>query len=186
MQIHLYIIIYSVPLQAWGGPEGSRKLSFPDFMTTAQDGGKVVSLTQRLPLPPGNAPGTHFCQRLSRLQGHSAIGFYVNEKFQGHQLGSNQRPSDLQHRTITTVPPRSPHSINTRNKHHLHRPIANLSCFQKCASYSGIRIFNNLPQSITCLRNEKPQFKVALNIFLHAHAFYPVDEFFACTDDMYY
>ena len=23
----------------------SRKLSFPDFMTTAQDGGKVVSLT---------------------------------------------------------------------------------------------------------------------------------------------
>ena len=35
----------SVPLQAWSGPEGSRKLRFPDFMTTAQDGGKVVSLT---------------------------------------------------------------------------------------------------------------------------------------------
>ena len=32
-----------VPLQAWSGPEGSRKLRFPDFMTTAQDGGKVVS-----------------------------------------------------------------------------------------------------------------------------------------------
>jgi hypothetical protein len=28
---------------------------------TAQDGGKVVSLTHRLPLPPGNTPGTHFC-----------------------------------------------------------------------------------------------------------------------------
>ena len=28
---------------------------FPDFMTTAQDGGKVVSLTHRPPLPPGNA-----------------------------------------------------------------------------------------------------------------------------------
>jgi hypothetical protein len=27
-------------------------------MTTAQDGGKVVSLTHRPPLPPGNAPGT--------------------------------------------------------------------------------------------------------------------------------
>ena len=37
---------------------------FPDYMTTAQDGGKVVSLTHRLPLPPGNAPGTHFCYRL--------------------------------------------------------------------------------------------------------------------------
>ena len=38
-----------------------RKLRFPDFVTTAQDGGKVVSLTHRPPLPPGNAPGTHFC-----------------------------------------------------------------------------------------------------------------------------
>ena len=26
--------IKSVPLQAWSGPEGSRKLRFPDFMTT--------------------------------------------------------------------------------------------------------------------------------------------------------
>jgi len=50
----------SVPLRAWSGPEGSRKLRFPDFMTTAQDGGKVVSLTYRPPLPLGNAPGTHF------------------------------------------------------------------------------------------------------------------------------
>jgi len=40
-----------VPLQAWSGPEGSRKLKFPDNMTTAQDGGKVVSLTHRPPLP---------------------------------------------------------------------------------------------------------------------------------------
>ena len=51
----------SVPLQAWSGPEGSRKLRFPDFMTTAQDGGKVVSLMHRPPLPTGNIPGTHFC-----------------------------------------------------------------------------------------------------------------------------
>jgi hypothetical protein len=49
------------PLQAWSGPEGSRKLRFPDVMTTAQVGGKVVSLTRRPPLPPGNTPGTHFC-----------------------------------------------------------------------------------------------------------------------------
>jgi len=51
----------AVQLQAWSGPEGSRKLRFPDLMTTAQDGGKVISLTHRPPLPPGNAPGTHFC-----------------------------------------------------------------------------------------------------------------------------
>ena len=49
------------PLHGWSGPEGSTKLRFPDFMTTAQDGGKVVSLTHRPPLPPGNARGTHFC-----------------------------------------------------------------------------------------------------------------------------
>jgi hypothetical protein len=42
-----------VPLQAWSGPEGSRKLRSPDFMTTAHEGGKVVSLTHRPPLPPG-------------------------------------------------------------------------------------------------------------------------------------
>jgi len=51
----------AVPLQAWSGPEVSRKLRFPDFMTTAQDGGKVVSLKHRPPLPLGNTPGTYFC-----------------------------------------------------------------------------------------------------------------------------
>jgi hypothetical protein len=30
----------AVPLQAWSGPEGSRELRFPDFMTTAQNVGK--------------------------------------------------------------------------------------------------------------------------------------------------
>jgi IS1 family transposase len=49
----------------------------------------------------------------------------------------------------------SVHNINTRNKHHLHRPVANLSCFQKSASYSGIRIFNSLPRSITNIKDEK-------------------------------
>ena len=51
----------SVPLQAWSDPEDSRKLRFPDFMTTAQGGGKVVSHTHRPHLPPRNSPGTHFC-----------------------------------------------------------------------------------------------------------------------------
>jgi len=51
----------AVPLQDGSGPEGCRKLRFPDFVTTAQDGGKVVSPTHRPPLLQGNAPGTHFC-----------------------------------------------------------------------------------------------------------------------------
>jgi len=60
---HLPIIIKkkSSPVTGPRCPKGSRKLKFPDFMTTAQDGGKVVSFTHRPLLPPGNAPGTHFC-----------------------------------------------------------------------------------------------------------------------------
>ena len=60
---YVYIFYYfkkqskAIHLQAWGGPEGFRKLRFPDFMTTAQDDGKVA----RPPLPAGNTPGTHFC-----------------------------------------------------------------------------------------------------------------------------
>jgi len=87
----------AVPLQSRRCPEGSRKLRLPDFMTTAQDGRKVVSLTHRPPLPPGNAPCYSFL-----LEAESTPrtivrpeGFYVNEKFKWHQLGSNQRPPDL-------------------------------------------------------------------------------------------
>jgi len=63
---NIYIVINNVKgkavlLQAKNGPEGSRKLRFPDFITTEQDGGKVVSLTHWPPSPPGNTPGTHFC-----------------------------------------------------------------------------------------------------------------------------
>ena len=40
-----------VPLQAWSGPEGSRNLRFPHYVTTAQDVCKVVSLKHRPSLP---------------------------------------------------------------------------------------------------------------------------------------
>ena len=39
----------SVLLQAWSGPEGSRKLRLPDFVTLARDGGRLSALrTSRL------------------------------------------------------------------------------------------------------------------------------------------
>ena len=34
----------AVPLQAWNGPEGSRKLRFPDFITMAQNCGRLSAL----------------------------------------------------------------------------------------------------------------------------------------------
>jgi len=47
---------------------------------------------------------------------------------------------------------------NTRNRDHLHRPTANLSCFQKSAYYAGTKIFNSLPSNFRSLMNEKAQF----------------------------
>ena len=34
----------AVPLQAWAGLEDSRKLRFPDFVTTAEDGSRLPAL----------------------------------------------------------------------------------------------------------------------------------------------
>jgi hypothetical protein len=59
----------AVPLQAWGGPKGSKKLMFPDFLTTAQDDGKVVSPKHRPYLPQ---------EILSVL---ISVRGWVNEKF---------------------------------------------------------------------------------------------------------
>jgi len=79
------------PLQAWSGLEGSRKLRFPDLMITAQDGGNVVRLTHRPPLPPGNTPGTHLCWRLSRPRGHSATGRIMSLKNSNDTIGNRTR-----------------------------------------------------------------------------------------------
>ena len=43
--------------------------------------------TSRL-YPPGNIPGTHFCQRLSRPQGHSASGRIMSMKNSNDTIGN--------------------------------------------------------------------------------------------------
>ena len=35
----------AVPLQTWSGPEGSKKLRFPDSVTAARDGGRLSNLS---------------------------------------------------------------------------------------------------------------------------------------------
>jgi hypothetical protein len=75
------------------------------------------------------------------------------------------------------------HSVNTRNGDQLHRPTANLSCFQKSAYYTGIKIFNSLPSNLRILVNKRTQFKVALKRYLNTHSFHFVEEFLTGKND---
>jgi hypothetical protein len=86
----MLVVKKAVSLEAWSGPDGSRKLRFPDFLTTAKDGGKDVSLTHQQLLRPGHSPGTHI------PQGYIAIRrIYCKEKFHDTIWDCGQRPSDL-------------------------------------------------------------------------------------------
>jgi hypothetical protein len=70
------------------------------------------------------------------------------------------------------------HIINTRYKTNLHPPISNTTKYQKGPYYSGIKIFNDLPENIKKLSNNIVRFRSALKGFLYANSFYTVDEFF--------
>jgi len=73
----------AVPLQAWSDPECSRELRFPNYMTTAQDGGKPVSLTHRHYFTPRKCSWYSFLlEAESTREPHCDRKDYVKEKFQ--------------------------------------------------------------------------------------------------------
>jgi hypothetical protein len=74
-------------------------------------------------------------------------------------------------------------SVNTRNRDHLHRPIANCSYLQKSAYCAGIKIFNSLPLDFDSLMNKKARYKVILKRHLNCHSFYSVEEFLTFKND---
>ena len=82
---------YSIPVTGLEWPRGFQEVKVPRFHDNGKDGGKVVSLTHRPPLPLGNTPGTHFSQRISRSQGHSATGRITSLKNSNYTIGNRNR-----------------------------------------------------------------------------------------------
>jgi hypothetical protein len=73
----------AIPLQALTGPEGSRRLRLPDF--------KTIGTWRWQGCQPVNIPGTHFCRRLSRPQGHSAAERIMSMKNSNDTTGNRSR-----------------------------------------------------------------------------------------------
>jgi hypothetical protein len=74
-----------LPLQALRVPGGCGS------QILAHEGGKVSSPTHRPPLHPRNIPGTHLGKRLSRPQGHSAVGRIMSMKNYSETIGNRTR-----------------------------------------------------------------------------------------------
>jgi hypothetical protein len=69
------------------------------------------------------------------------------------------------------------HTINTRNKLKLHKPISNLTIYQKGVYYMCIRIFNKLPEHIANLVGNKRTSISALRQHLVSQPLYSLEEF---------
>ena len=58
------------------------------------------------------------------------------------------------------------HHINTRRNCNFHQPSSNSSQYQNGVCSTGIKIFNNLPQSIKNLSDNPKQFKSSLKDYI--------------------
>jgi hypothetical protein len=70
------------------------------------------------------------------------------------------------------------HNINTRNNLNFHYPKARLSVYRKGALYTGIKLFNRLPDPLKQMLHDPQQFQTALKDFLYVQSFYSMDEYF--------
>jgi len=61
------------------------------------------------------------------------------------------------------------HNSNMRQKNNLCLPQVTLAMYQKGVYYSGIKIFNGLPNAIKDICCKPKKFKVTLKHFLHTH-----------------
>jgi hypothetical protein len=63
------------------------------------------------------------------------------------------------------------HNQDTRSAKNFRLPITNLTIYQKCAYYAGIKIFNHLPTHIKNAANEIQVFKKTLKRFILDNSF---------------
>ena len=68
------------------------------------------------------------------------------------------------------------HNINTTHTPNLHLPRARLNIYQKGVHYSGIKIFNSLPQDMKTYIDNPQTFKKAVKKFLYTNSFYLLNE----------
>jgi hypothetical protein len=71
----------------------------------------------------------------------------------------------------------SAHSIHTRHKNNLHKPLVKFTSQQGDTTFSVIKVFNKLPWDITQFQHDKIQFKIAFKKYLLTTLIYSVDKF---------
>jgi hypothetical protein len=82
----------SIPVTGHEGPYGCETSRLPQFSRNRlTDGGEIVSPTRRPSFTPMKIPGTHFCYRLIRPQGHSAAGRIRSIEKSNHLIGNRTR-----------------------------------------------------------------------------------------------
>ena len=95
------------PLPSWTGPQGFRNLRIPEILDNRHmKMARLSALFSDCLYPQGKISGTHFCQRLSRIQGHSATGRIKSMKNPNYHNGNRVRdlpacsvvPNEMRHR----------------------------------------------------------------------------------------
>ena len=153
-----------IPLQAWTGPEGSRKLSPQIPRQSAHEGCKAVSPMHRPPLHPRK-----YSWYSLLLEDESTPGpqcsreDYVNGKFEQYHRESNPRPSSMKHDASTNCTPHAP-SISSSSSS---------SCHQEHRAFVKDLNLSLLPTNLLTSLHVLPHFLSSSNTVLFEFCFGP-------------